>query len=250
MPGAVVKVPAIPTVSFALMIGGGLWLLLWSRPWRVLGLVAIAAGLFAAPFERRPDLYVGRDGTTVAVRGADGRLSALASRGSAFDLARWLELDGDRTPPADAAASSAFACDRIGCTARSRGRLIVVAMSPAALRDDCLRADVLIVRFASADPCPRAQRSGQLLITPAHLARAGAHAVELTSTEIRLDTVADRRGRRPWSGPLVERIPPDDERPAPGRIAGFTSLFERFRAPRPEIEDEHWPRGRPADENP
>lgn len=251
MPGAVVKVPAIPTLAFVLLIGGGLWLLLWSRPWRMLGLVPMALGLLLTPTQARPDLYVGRDGTTVAVRGADGRLAALASRGSAFELARWLELDGDRRAAADVADAKAFRCDAVGCTARSQGRLIAVALSPAALRDDCLTADVLIVRFVVPRPCPTSQRAGQIVIAPTHLARAGAHAVTIDARGAHLETVADVRGRRPWSGPLVDRIALDaDSRIATGRLAGFSALFERFRAPRPEVDDEIWPRGRPQGEDP
>ncbi len=251
LPGAVVKVPAIPTVSFALLIGGGLWLLLWSRPWRVLGVVAIAAGVLVSPLDRRPDVYVGRDGTTIAVRGPDGRLAALASRGSAFELARWLELDGDRRTPAEAAEQTLFTCDMIGCTARLKGRLIAVAMSPAALRDDCRKADILIVRFPLQRPCGPNAKTSQILITPTHLARAGAHALSFDGGGIRLDTVADVRGRRPWSGPLVDRLSPDEDgRPASNRITGFTSLFERFREQRPENDDDAWPRGLPQGEMP
>ncbi len=251
LPGAVVKVPAIPTLSFALMISGGLWLLLWSRPWRLLGLVAIAGGVLVSPLDRRPDFYVGRDGTTVAVRGPDGRLSAFASRGSAFELARWLELDGDRRTPAEATDAKTFTCDMIGCTVRLHGRLIAIAMSPAALRDDCRTADVLILRFTMPLPCAHTPKAGQILITPTHLSRAGAHAMFLEPGGLRLQTVAEARGHRPWSGPLVDRLSPHETgAPVAGRIAGFTTLFERFRETRPEIDDDAWPRGVPQGEMP
>lgn len=251
MPGAVVKVPAIPTLSFALMLGGGLWVLLWSRPWRLFGLVLLAGGVLASPLEQRPDVYVGRDGTTVAVRATDGRLSALASRGSAFDLARWLEIDGDRRPAADVAKAQAFQCDMVGCSARVHGRLVSVAFSPAALRDDCRLADILIVRFAATVPCRHDARPGQILITPNHLARAGAHAVWLSGGGSRLATVAADRAGRPWGGHLVDRDAPDgDRQTALDRLSGFTALFERFRDPRPETEDEQWPRGAPQGEQP
>ncbi len=250
MPSAVVKVPAIPTVSFALMIAGGLWLLLWSRTWRLLGVIAIAAGVLVSPLDRRPDIYVGRDGTTVAVRGADGRLSILSSRGSAFELARWLELDGDSRKPAEASNAESFTCDMVGCTARLKHRSVAVAFSPAALRDDCPTADVLIVRFFIGSACGRTAKIGQILVTPLHLARAGAHALYAEPDRMRLETVAERRGRRPWSGTFVDRLPPDRDTVANGRITGFTALFERFRAPRPEEDDDTWPRGAIQGENP
>ena len=95
LPGAVGRVPAIPTFAFVLMIVGGLWCALWSARWRLLGVVPIAIGLMLAPTGRRPDVLVGRGAGLVAVRTASGDLSALAGKGSNFELARWLEHDGD-----------------------------------------------------------------------------------------------------------------------------------------------------------
>ena len=111
LPGAVGRVPAIPTPAFVLMIVGGLWCALWSTRWRVLGVVPIVAGLMLAPAGRRPDVLIGRGAGLVAVRTATGELSALAGRGSSFELARWLEHDGDGRPQAEVAKASAFHCD-------------------------------------------------------------------------------------------------------------------------------------------
>ncbi len=248
LPGAVVKVSAIPTLTFALLVGGGLWLLLWQRPWRWIGCLPMAIGILFSPMLTRPDLLIGRDGTTIAVRGPDGKLSALAARGSAFELARWLELDGDRRPPAEAADSRAFRCDQIGCTARVLGKTVSIAMSPAALRDDCPSADILVLRFLAPRACQAAPRTGQILIDPGHLSRAGAHALFVDAGGVRIETVADLRGRRPWSGPLLPRLPPDER--LAGRLPGFTRLFERFREAKPELEDEAWPQGLPRGEGP
>lgn len=95
LPGAVAHLPAMPDVAFALMLGGGLWLLLWHARWRLLGLVAIAAGLGAAPLRTSPDLLVGRSGGLVAIRDAGGKLAFLTVPGSRYAIERWLEYDGD-----------------------------------------------------------------------------------------------------------------------------------------------------------
>ena len=39
LPGAVGRVPAIPTYAFVLMVAGGLWCALWGTRWRLLGVV-------------------------------------------------------------------------------------------------------------------------------------------------------------------------------------------------------------------
>ena len=66
LPGAVGRLPAIPTAAFAAMLTGGLWCTLWGTRWRLLGVVPIVLGLMLAPAGRRPDVLVGR-GTMTAI---------------------------------------------------------------------------------------------------------------------------------------------------------------------------------------
>jgi competence protein ComEC len=203
LPGAVTRIPAIPTAAFLLMLAGGLWVCLWSRRWRWLGLVGVLAGLGLAPFRAAPDLLVGRDGTLVAVRGSDRLLSALAARPGLFDLARWLEHDGDDRRPQDVAEARGFRCDWSGCITRVKGWRIAIARHAAAIADDCREADIVVVAVPmperdGAGPCDR----GKTVIDRAQLAREGPHALVLGGDGIRIDTVARQRGARPWSRPL------------------------------------------------
>jgi competence protein ComEC len=195
LPGAVGRVPAIPTLAFALIVVGGLWCALWGTRWRLLGVLPIALGLMLAPMGQRPDVLVGRGAALVAVRGDDGRLSALAGRGSSYELARWLEHDGDGRPPAEAAKGSAFRCDRLGCIAHVRGMPVAIARSGAALRDDCTRAAILIVPFRRPVRC----RPAGVAIDVDDLATRGAHAATIENGRVRISTAAEVRGERPWS---------------------------------------------------
>jgi competence protein ComEC len=142
LPGAVGRMPAIPTYAVVPMVVGGLWFGLWHTRWRLLGIAPIVAGLVLAPTGRRPDVLVGRGAGVNAVRAADGTRRRWRG-GSSFELARWLEHDGDSRPPAEAAKAQAFRCDAHGCTARVKGALLAVANSPVALRDDCATAAIL-----------------------------------------------------------------------------------------------------------
>ena len=210
LPGAVGRVPAIPTHAFLLMVAGGLWLALMRTRWRLLGLAPIVLGLTLAPTGRRPDVLIGRAASVVAVRAADGRLSALAGRGSSFELARWLEHDGDARPPAEVARAAAFRCDPHGCTARVGGMLLAVAYSPAALRDDCAAAAILVLRF----PQPTSCNARGPVINSAAIDRSGALALYLDGGRVaRIETVADRRGDRPWA---ARRSDDPDDQSAPG----------------------------------
>jgi competence protein ComEC len=220
LPGAVGRVPAIPTQAFLLMLAGGLWCALWKTRWRLLGVVPIVAGLVLMPTGRRPDVLVGREAALVAVRAADGRLSAVAGRGSTFELARWLEHDGDSRSPAEAASAAAFRCDAQLCAARVKGLLLAVVGSAAALGDSCAAAAILVLKFARPPGC---DPSG-VAIDREDVRRNGAFALYVEAGAVRIETVAGNRGDRPWARrprPGAEddaaREIANDERPGRGR---------------------------------
>jgi competence protein ComEC len=200
LPGAVGRIPAIPTIAFVLMIVGGLWCALWSTRWRMLGVVPIALGLMLAPSGRRPDVLVGRGAGLVAVRMPSGELSALADRGSTFELARWLEHDGDGRTGAEVAKATAFRCDAHGCTSRVKGLLLSVTKSPAAMRDDCAAASIAILKL----PRPKGCNPPGIAIDVDALTAKGAHAIHVDGARISVQTVADTRGTRPWSAQLAK----------------------------------------------
>ncbi len=199
LPGAVGRLPSIPTYAFALIVCGGLWCALWRTRWRALGVVPVVLGLLLAPTLQRPDVLIGRGGDLVAVRGPDGKLSALGGRGSRFELARWLEHDADARDPAEVARGAAFRCDAYGCTAQVKGTLLTVAASAAALRDDCARAGFAVLKFARPAGC----RPGNRVVDSEDLRRLGAHALRFEDGSVQVETVAGSRGVRPWS-PGVE----------------------------------------------
>jgi competence protein ComEC len=205
LPGAVGRVPAIPTAAFVLMVIGGLWCALWGTRWRVLGGIAIALGLMWATTGQRPDVLIGRGAELVAVRGADGKLSALGGRGSSFELSRWLEHDGDGRGPAEVGKAAAFRCDSQGCTAWVKGMRLAVAASPSALRDDCAAAAVVVLKFERTAGC----RPSGAIIDVGDLAARGAHALIIADGRIRIETVADARGNRPWASAAARKA--DDQ---------------------------------------
>lgn len=216
LPGAVGRVPAIPTPAFALTVCGGLWLTLWRTRWRIWGLVPIAGGIMLAPTGARPDVLIGRGADLVAVRTPAGLLSALPVRGGTFELTRWLEHDGDARGAAVAGKGEAWRCDESGCTARVAGLTIAVAKAPAAVRDDCRAAQIVVMRLPRTGPCT----SALAVVDRTAVATRGAHALYvaregmwgrisgmrgLHAGQLRIDTVADGRGDRPWSAAPAAR---------------------------------------------
>jgi competence protein ComEC len=202
LPGAVVHIPEMPMQSFALMIAGGLWLTLWQTRWRMLGLIAIGAGALTAGAIERPDILAGRGGNLVAVRGADGHLAATGPRAGNFELTRWLEHDGDARSARDAVRNRAYRCDGAGCTAQAKGLRVAVARHPSAIVEDCAKSDIVITEPRPPTGCT----TPLIVIDRTSLLRQGTHALYLAQGEggakgsiSRIETVASRRGDRPWT---------------------------------------------------
>lgn len=204
LPGAVASIPEISDASFALMIGGGLWLTLWQTRWRTLGLAAVGGGVLIAGGTERPDILAGRGGELVAVRGSDGLLAATGPRRGSFELDRWLEHDGDGRATREVLKSRAFRCDGAGCTARIQGLGVAVTRHPSAAAEDCLRSEIVVTEPRP----PRGCTKPLAVIDRWSLRRDGTHAIYLETDEMsgkpriaRIETVAGRRGVRPWSEP-------------------------------------------------
>jgi len=215
LPGSVGHLPAVPTATFALFIIGGLWLAIWEARWRLLGAGLAVTSLALAPFMERPDILVARGGELVAVRGADGALSALPARQSKFELERWLEHDGDARSAADAMRARGFTCDKAGCVTQFHGLTLAASRHPASIGEDCARADIVVLSV----PRPRRGCEGTgKVIDFFDVWREGTHAIYVGAEaggkpEIRIDTVAAHRGDRPWA----RQIPPHVPRPTIGR---------------------------------
>lgn len=245
LPGAVGRLPAIPHVAFIAMVLGGLWLCIWQQRWRLIGIAAIALGLGLAPTLKRPDALIGRDAQVVAVRGSDGKLGAVMQRGATFELTRWLEHDGDARSTRDlVAAQQGFRCDAVGCTATTKGVPVSLARHPAALSDDCSRAGVLVLTMSR----PRACTGEGVVIDMFDLRDKGTHAVYVEGASLRIATVADERGERPWTGQSRPRPRGASAPGGPAAITARGSRLGQFAAPfdllgeelrrRPEIEDD------------
>ncbi len=226
LPGAVTMVPPIPEAAFRCVLAGSLWLVLWQRRWRLLGLPLIALGLALAPTARLPDALISASGHLVAVRTEAGVLQATAERPSAFELTRWLEHDGDARTGREAFKGQAFHCDGLGCMAGVKGLRLVISRHAAGLADDCKRADILILNRPRPSWCTHPRLT---LDRPAIL-RDGSHAITIdASGTITVASVGALRGARPWSVRPAER-----QRPRLSERAGPTNRPVQRTAKLPE----------------
>src|SRR3546814_8272008 len=120
--GAVGTVPAMPPAGIVLIAAGGLWLCLWQRPWRLFGILGIAAGLLTIPLASRPDILVSGTGELVAVRLAGDRLGLSTTRRERFAAEIWLRRNGQAALLAwTEAPGTPLFCDWLGCIYRVAG---------------------------------------------------------------------------------------------------------------------------------
>jgi competence protein ComEC len=138
------------------------------------------------------------------------------ARGQApFELKRWLEHDGDARTAQEAIKGGGFRCDGAGCTARMGDALVAAIRHPSAFADDCTRVRVLVAGVAAPEAC----RQPAVVIDYPALKREGTHALYFDGTgAIRVETVAQARGERPWAAKPAPREKPAERRSADGPL--------------------------------
>lgn len=229
LPGAISAIPAMPLAAVVLMMLGGLWLALWRRAWRWFGLIAIGLGCWKSLDRRAPDILIGRDGDALAIRLDNGQLSALGGRRGTYEIARWLEHDGDRRGVAIASEGRGFRCDDVGCTVRVKDLSLAYVADPAKLRGTCAKADILVVRF----PRTRACLQARLVIDLTDLRQNGTHLVYVNGLELETATLEAYRGARPWTR---KGRPPPLPRAAPVGAVSAGAIDPAAGAPAPSQE--------------
>lgn len=214
-PGSTATLRAMPDSAYAAIIFGMLWLCLWQRSWRWLGLVGIITGIVLTITNNPPDIIVSQTGKLIAVRAADGSLHIANMQSNRFTAEIWLERNGsDEALPWPKSnvlqdnelprQTKELTCDVKGCIYRQKGRIIGFAFTPEAMHEDCSRVDLMILlTFSSGDCHPR-----EGVINRKDLRNLGTHAIWLsepgTKQTTRIESVNKTRGNRPWV-PRVEK---------------------------------------------
>lgn len=198
-PAAALKIPAMPVWGLMAASLGGLWLAVWMKPWRFLGLVPLAAAVLSVAFWRPPDILISADARLATIRLEDGTLWRSSYRVNRFAAEIWSRRAG--RDPAErvaagptASAAGLPACDPMGFIAEIKGRKIALAWTAGAVAEDCGLVDIMISRV----PIRRACRHPVLSLDRFDFWKGGAHALWIDGNSIEVESVAETRGERPW----------------------------------------------------
>jgi len=201
--GAVAMLPTMPRLAFAAMVGGGLWLALWTGRLRWWGLLPFAAGAIGASLAPVPDLLVTGDGQHLALVRGDGVPVLLRSRSGDFVRDLMSEASAYDGDPKALEEQNFARCSRDACIAdvvegkhawrllaiRSRDRIDWVTLTKA-----CADADIVV----AARWLPRGCTPRWLKLDRAALELRGGVAIYL-GPEPRIATVAEQLGGHPWA---------------------------------------------------
>ena len=189
--GAVSLTPAMPLCALVLISLGGLWLAIWRRGWRWLGLAPLAAGALLTVAAPLPDMLVASDAATIAIRGDDGLLHFVRAPQDKFAARDWLRRDGDGRDIAEAVGLPGLTCDGLGCVVEGK-LLIAASLRSEALAEDCRRAKVVISAAQSAG-C----KGPSVMIDQRAAEHGESWRVRLSPTPSAV-SVREMRGERPW----------------------------------------------------
>ncbi|MGY8996378.1 MAG: ComEC/Rec2 family competence protein, partial [Alphaproteobacteria bacterium] len=208
-PYSQVHVSAAPGWVPAVFGLGLVWLCIWRSRWRALGFAPMVAALIVTFLARAPDVLVHGDADLVAVRISDDEVAFSTLRRGKFLRESWL---GAMVEPSAVTwptnglelDENTLRCDSLGCIYRppdSSETQVGIELGVAALADDCGVADLII----SLVPIRRECFVPMGTIDRFDLWRYGTHALWFDTERVRIETVREERGERPWSpGPEDE----------------------------------------------
>ena len=202
-----VTIPAFGPAVLLSFVVALLWITLWTTRLRWLGVLPLALGVAFAAKPERPEILIERDGSGIAVRGADGRF-VIAGKPSRFVLQQWLTADGDNRSPDDPTLRDGVACDSLGCVARTaEGRTVAYARDRIGIIEDCRRADLVVTAIPWSAPCEAT------LVHRMDLARDGATSLYRRAEGWSFRASEPGSADRPWTRRRAQAAQP--QRPAP-----------------------------------
>ncbi len=202
---AVIKTGVITATSVILMTLAAMLIIFVLGRLRWAGVPLLVAAIFTAPPPRKPDIYINRDGSLVAIRAQDGRLYAPDGRKATFALTNWLRADGDSRSASDSRDSLFFRCDDEACSGTTgdqtapapQRKKVSLVRTMGALAEECRTADIVIYNRSITRPC----KNAAMVLSRQELTLGGATTIYIDKQgKITIRKANAHRRKRIWSG--------------------------------------------------
>lgn len=202
-PYSIFYLPVMPGGALIAVTLGVLWLCIWQKRWRFLGLLPILIGAAYPLYTPLPDVIVSPDGKEWAALLDDGRLAVSNLDREKFIVTQWQQrlgnvqtVDVTELSPAE----TQVRCDDMGCVYRHGGHVVAFPILGAAAIEDCRQANMVIAPFRIAD-C-----AAETVIDEHDFWKHGAYAVYFKGDAANAKYAQERRGERPWDEGYAWRV--------------------------------------------
>jgi competence protein ComEC len=196
LPQPIGSLPQFPQISLCLLVLGGLWFCLWKTKLRILGAIPIIIGVIFATFTTTPDIIIDGSGKLFAVKTDDYKLIYSSDKAEKYARETWQKKYAQNDIlTINQKDSSNILCDTLGCIYKKDGNTTVFAKHPISLARDCEIADIMINLTHAPTHC----RTAIATVNLYDLKKEGTHTIFLKGSDIRIATVSEEIGHRPWN---------------------------------------------------
>lgn len=188
----VIPIRTFPTSSIIIITLGLLWLCLWERNWRFLGIFFIVLGICFSATYKTPDILINAD--NVAAKESDNLLYSLTRKNRNFVVKTWAKQNGQNQILNHKKYNNSdkrLKCNDYGCIYnKGNNKSVLLAYKEEDILRNCNSVD-LIIQLSEFDY----SACNAKIIKHADLETYGTHSVWLTNRYVKINKV---RSNRPW----------------------------------------------------
>jgi competence protein ComEC len=195
-----------PRSALLCLVASGLWIALFKGTLRWGALPLFCAGIVFIMMYKPPDILVSSNAKVILIQ-PDKTTGWLSTRRSdKFTSENWIRAGGidpqnvDIWPKEGTLKNedgNTLSCDNGGCIATIKGKSIAFAFDPYSAVESCAYVDLVIAQ----EPVKRHNCPDTRIIDRWELRRKGAHAIWIDKHRdtLKIETVLEQRGDRPWT---------------------------------------------------
>ncbi|WP_349967850.1 ComEC/Rec2 family competence protein [Wolbachia endosymbiont of Armadillidium arcangelii] len=188
----IIPIRTFPASSIIIITLGLLWLCLWERNWRFLGIFFIVLGICFSTAYKTPDILINAD--NVAVKESDNLLYSLTRKNRNFVVKTWAKQNGQNQILNHTKYSNPdkrLKCNDYGCIYnKGNSKSVLLAYKKEDILENCGKVD-LIIQLSEFNYSVCNTKT----IKYADLGTYGTHSAWLTNRYVKINTV---RSNRPW----------------------------------------------------